>query len=432
MPIGPPSYLPEPKSACMPSPGPIARTTKSEFDALGSLSTRWFQGLFFGKIAQPPTFGSAPPPAASAAVALTAAMDRSRTRGRRRTTQEATDYRRGPSRRWTTWHMRLPALLIAAVLLLPATAAASPYLPPPGKTFGGLTGGYEASEYAGATHSHPSVFQFFGGWNQTTRYMFSGAREANARLMIHLSTLRGTTEQVTPRAIARGKGDTYLRKLNARIAAYGAVTYIRLMSEMDGHWNAYCAYTASGRPKGPAYSTAMFRQAWRRTVLVIRGGPIGELNARLRALHMPPVDTGGRDLARPPVAFLWVPQVEGAPDIRANSSRAYWPGARYVDWVGTDFYSRFPNWSGLERFYSTRAWARKPFAFAEWALWGGDDPSFVNRLFGWSRSHRRVRMLLYNQGQRTNGPFRLSRYPRARRALASELRAYRFAIPPEG
>jgi hypothetical protein len=328
--------------------------------------------------------------------------------------------------------MRLPALLIAAVLGTAPAAAADPYLPPPHKTFAGVTGGYEAQTYARATHSHPSVFQFFGGWNQTTRYMFAGAEQANARLMIHLSTLRGTTEQVTPRGIARGRGDAYLRKLNARIAAYGKPTYIRLMSEMDGHWNAYCAYAASGRAKGPAYSTKMFRQAWRRTVLIVRGGPIDVVNAKLRALHMPPVDTGGRDLAEAPVAFLWVPQVEGAPAIRGNSPRAYWPGARYVDWVGTDFYAKFPNWGGLERFYSTRAWARKPFAFAEWALWGRDDPSFVHRLFGWSRSHSRVRMLLYNQGQRADGPFRLTHYPRSRRALTAELRAPRFAIPPGG
>jgi hypothetical protein len=120
-----------------------------------------------------------------------------------------------------------------------------------------------------------------------------------------------------------------------------------------------------------------------------------------------------------------VPQVEGAPDIRANSPRAYWPGARYVDWVGTDFYSKFPNWSGLQRFY--RAFGRKPFVFGEWALWGADDPAFVHRLFAWSRSHRRVRMLVYNQGKLADGPFRLVHYPRSRRAIAAELRAPRFA-----
>jgi hypothetical protein len=176
----------------------------------------------------------------------------------------------------------------------------------------------------------------------------------------------------------------------------------------------------------------MFRQAWRRAVIVIRGGPVAAVNAKLRTLHMPPVDSGGRDLPQPRVAFLWVPQVAGAPDIRANSPRAYWPGGRYVDWVGTDFYSKFPNWAGLERFYRDRTWAHKPFAFAEWAIWGRDDPAFVHRLFAWSRAHRRVRMLLYNQGQRSDGPFRLGHYPRSRRALRAELRAPGFAIPPQG
>src|SRR4051794_35184868 len=52
MPIGPPSYLPEPKSAWTGSDAPIARTIAPEFEATGSLSTRWFQGLFFGKMRQ--------------------------------------------------------------------------------------------------------------------------------------------------------------------------------------------------------------------------------------------------------------------------------------------------------------------------------------------------------------------------------------------
>jgi hypothetical protein len=325
---------------------------------------------------------------------------------------------------------RIALLVVALALIAPAAATGSPFLPPAGKTFAGVTGGYEASAFERLTGSHPSVFQFFGGWNQTTSYMFEGAQTAHARLMIHLPTVRGTTQQITPKGIATGRGDTYLYKLNRRIADYGGVTYIRLMSEMDGNWNAYCAFTASGRSKGPAYSTKMFRQAWRRTVLIVRGGPLASLNAKLHRLHMPPIDTGGRDLPAPQVSFLWVPQVAGAPDTRANSPRAYWPGGAYVDWVGTDFYSKFPNWGGLERFYRGRPWAHKPFAFAEWAIWGADNPSYVHRLFAWSRSHRRVRMLLYNQGK-PGGVFRLDHYPRSRKALRSELRAHRFAMPPE-
>src|SRR3954470_8430457 len=323
--------------------------------------------------------------------------------------------------------VRTVTALVALMLLAAAPATATPYLPPNGKTFAGVVGGYDATSFARETGSHPSVFQFFGGWNQTTSYMFEGARDARARLMIHLSTVRGTSEQITPRGIARGAGDDYLLALGQRIADYGGVTYIRLMAEMDGYWNAYCAYTAGGRSKGPAYTTKQFRRAWKRTVLILRGGPVATLNARLHALHMPAARTAATELPRPKVAFLWVPQVAGAPDTRANAPRAYWPGRKYVDWVGTDFYSKFPNWSGLQRFYGDRTWRGTPFAFGEWAVWGRDDPAFAHRLFGWSRSHRRVRMLLYNQGKLADGPFRLVHYPRSRLALAAELARGRIA-----
>src|SRR4051795_5343087 len=116
-------------------------------------------------------------------------------------------------------------ILAALVLVCASPAAANPYLPPHGKTFAGVTGGYDATSFARETGSHPSVFQFFGGWNQTTSYMFEGARDARARLMIHLSTVRGTSEQTTPRGIARGAGDDYLLALGQRIADYGGVTY---------------------------------------------------------------------------------------------------------------------------------------------------------------------------------------------------------------
>jgi hypothetical protein len=59
--------------------------------------------------------------------------------------------------------------------------------------------------------------------------------------------------------------------------------------------------------------------------------------------------------------------------------------------------------------------------FGEWAMWGGDDPGFVSQLFGWARSHPRTRMLMYNQGMTSGGPFRLSRYPGSARALRAAL-----------
>ena len=101
-------------------------------------------------------------------------------------------------------------------------------------------------------------------------------------------------------------------------------------------------------------------------------------------------------------------------------------GGAYVDWVGTDFYSRFPNFHWLDDFY--RDFGDKPFVFGEWALWGADDPGFVSRLFGWIGSHPRVRMVVYNQGALTDGPFRLNRYPRSRAALRKALSHRRFSL----
>jgi hypothetical protein len=136
-------------------------------------------------------------------------------------------------------------------------------------------------------------------------------------------------------------------------------------------------------------------------------------------------------LPQPKVAFLWVPEVWGDPNVPGNSARAYWPGSRYVDWVGTDFYSKFPNYRGLDAFYNE--FRGKPFVFGEWALWGQDNPGFVRGLFGWIKAHNRVRMVMYNQGSHpSESPFELSRYPRAAAALREELRSPLFApLAPE-
>jgi hypothetical protein len=325
----------------------------------------------------------------------------------------------------------LPAIVCAVVLAMPQSSSAATLLPPAGKVFAGVGGGQNTAQYAAQTGAHPAVFQFFTGWGGDTGYVFRRTDASRARAMFHISTQAGSgREIISPLAIARGQGDGYLLRLNRAIAAHGKPVYIRLMAEMDGHWNVYCAYDASGRSRGPSHSTAAFRAAWRRTVLIVRGGDVATIDRRLHALHLPAVHTAAAGLPVTKVAFLWVPQVAGAPDTAANAPSAYWPGGRYVDWVGTDFYSRFPNWSGLESFY--RRFTGKPFVFGEWALWGADDPGFVSQFFGWVHSHKRVRMVMYNQGDRTAGPFRLRRYPRAAKAIRSALNSSTFpGLVPE-
>ena len=180
---------------------------------------------------------------------------------------------------------------------------------------------------------------------------------------------------------------------------------------MNAHWNPYAAFGPGGR-RDAAHSTHWFRQAWRRIALILRGS--SRINPRLRSLGLPPLRHPGRlGWARP--VLVWTPQVEGAPSVSGNAPADYWPGARYVDWVGTDFYSRFPNFAGLERFYDR--WRGKPFAFGEFGLWGADDAGFVTRFFRWVRAHPRTRLVVYFPGAERGGPFDLARFPAGRAAM---------------
>src|SRR3954451_13889428 len=329
--------------------------------------------------------------------------------------------------------MRRPLLATFALLLAVPAAHAAPFAPPPGNVYTGMSGSTSTSPFTQQVGKDVAVFGVFTKWDGANEHAFSAARQAGARLMLHVSTQDGygTREVISPLGIARGQGDRYLLSLNRRIAAEGAPVYVRLLAEMNQANNGYSAFDRSGRSRGRSHSTKAFRGAWRRSALILRGGPVAAIDARLRALGLPPVQgAGAPELPRPQVALLWVPQTEGSPAIAANAPRAYWPGGRYVDWVGTDFYSRFPNFDKLERFY--HAFSGKPFAFGEWALWGRDDPGFVRRLFGWIRSHPRVQMQLYNQGGRSTGPFRLTRYPRSAAAIRTALRPARNLARPQG
>jgi hypothetical protein len=324
--------------------------------------------------------------------------------------------------------------LIGAMAGLAARASAEPYTAPRGKVLVGVTGGRTVGGYVRAAGKRPAVFQFFVAWGDRFRYAYRRAGDARAGLMVHLSSYNGpgTVERITPRAIARGEGDRALLALRRDFAAYHRPVYLRLFSEMNNAANPYCAYGRSGRARGAGHSRAAFRQAWRRVYLVVKGGRVSTIDARLRALGMPRLRNPSRIrwLGRPQVALQWAPMTAGSPDIPANRPGGYWPGAAYVDWVGTDFYSRFPNFTSLDRFYASPRYRGKPFVFGEWAMWGRDDPTFMRRFFRWVAVRPRVRMLAYNQGNQPTSIFRLYRYPRAARVMRLALRSARYTGRP--
>jgi hypothetical protein len=330
-----------------------------------------------------------------------------------------------------------------AGLAVPAGAGAAAYAPPPGQVYAGVTGGLQRSDYTSftaLTGRHAAVWQVFLTWDQDrgeNPYLFlrtrlAMARELGARMALSLSTARQDgSERIAPAGIARGDGDPYLLGLNRELGAAGDVTYVRPYAEMNQGNNVWSAFSAAGGRRGGGHSTTAFVRAWKRTVLILRGGDVAAIDRQLASLHMPPVRTGAAALPASRTSFVWCPQVAGDPDVSGNSPRAYWPGNAWVDWIGTDFYSGFPNWSGLARFYRSFARTGKPFAFGEWGIWqSGDAPGFFRAFLRWVQAHPRVGMVLLNQGNEAGGSFRLQRYPRAAGVLRSGLRSPRFRAYP--
>jgi len=312
-------------------------------------------------------------------------------------------------------------------------ASAAVFGPAPGKVFWGGQGGYEGrhvADFARQAGKHPATYQFFVTWSGARPDLgfIAGRLAVAARLrtrpMFHIST-KGT--RLTPRAIARGGGDGFLVALNGLLAGYGGPVFVRPLSEMNNGANPYSAYDLAGHPRGRAHSTKAFRSAWRRLTLILRGGEVAEINRNLKRLGLPGVRTGRASLPRPQVAILWVPLSFGNPEIARNHPKHFWPGSRYVDWVGTTWYSPFPNGSAFDRFYRYPAWRRKPFVFAEFGVWGAESPRFISRFFSFVRSHRRVRMVVYFQSSLLKRAFRLSTHPRSRAVLRRRLRSSRFS-----
>lgn len=325
----------------------------------------------------------------------------------------------------------LGALLVAAAWLAPARAdAARAYTPPGNKIFAGVSDfGNKAGyfDFADAVGSRVAVMQAFEVWGGKLEEAKKRWKRTETRGMLSISTspCYECGGVISPRQIASGKGDAYLYRLNRFLADWNKPTYVRLFPEMNGHWNAYAAFNADGSSRGASHKTKHFKRAWRRIVLIVRGGPRKKLNRKLRKQRLPKMKgRPGKRLRRPKVAFQWVPQTHGSPRIHKNRPGAYWPGARFVDWVGADIYGKYPNFAGLDRFYRKRK--NFPFVIGEWSPWDTDNPKFVRSLHNWVESHRRVKLIVYYQGFGEGNPFLIQRYPRSARALAKRLKDKRY------
>jgi hypothetical protein len=337
----------------------------------------------------------------------------------------------------------------------PGTASASlpegkSYAPGKGKAYHGVSDTGEPSaffDFARQVGAHPATLQAFYHWDTplTSGAFYRWAR-TDTRGVLSLSTAAGDGgERITPKQIAKGVGDRYIINLGRTIAEAQQIVYIRLLAEMNGHWNPYCAFGADGARRRGGHSTAWFRRAWRRFALIVRGGSRAQINGKLVRQGMPrilnaasesdPVYNAGpegiplavpAELPQPKVALMWVPQSFGSPNIRGNQPSDYWPGGKYVDWVGFDIYSKFAGAFDDDQAF-IRRYDKWPVVIGEYGPWDNDfRGSFTGSLFNWARSHNRVKMLLYYRSVTTDNPYNVQFYPGAQRVLRRNLNKRRF------
>jgi hypothetical protein len=301
--------------------------------------------------------------------------------------------------------LRLGVLALVLVAALPAVAAqAAVSLGAYGNTarFDRLTGQKTESGLV------------FLGWDQ--------GRTWGSPYSFFLTTLRdrphialhteGRGRTLTPSAIALGKGDAHLIGLAQAIADSEKPVLVRPLAEMNNSKNPYCAFTPSGGRRGSAYSSRWYKRAFQRIYILMHGGTARSMRARLRALRLPGVAVDLPPNPYPNMTVVWNPLAVGVPNVPGNDFRNYYPGSKYVDAYGNNYY----NTSGVYAFHRTeglyRAYPRKPFMFPEWGM-TVDDPAYVRAFARFVRTHRRVRFVSFFNGP-AGGAYDLGTKPRSR------------------
>jgi hypothetical protein len=237
-------------------------------------------------------------------------------------------------------------------------------------------------------------------WGKTYSYFLDTLGE---RPHIALATRRAGGRVVTPRAIALGQGDAHLAGLSSAISDSQKRVLIRPLGEPNNSANPYCVCRG-----GSFNSTKWYRKAFQRVYVVMHGGTAAAMSSKLRALGMPGISTDLPANPYPQMTVVWNPLAVGVPDVRGNHYRDYFPGLRFLDAYGNDYYD-FGTYSFIRTTELYKAYPSKPFMFPEWGL-DRDDPAYVRAFAGFVRSHRRVKFIGFYNG-RSGGRLDLAKKP---------------------
>lgn len=179
-----------------------------------------------------------------------------------------------------------------------------------------------------ATGTHPALVELYSEFGAGFPRL-----QAYRVIRAHATPLLQWNPRHAPLAqIAGGAYDRYVRNFAAAVKSFGHPIVLSFAHEMNGTWYPW------GRPGA---TPAQFKSAWRRIHVIFARGHVTN------------------------VTWSWDPSHSGTP------ASQWWPGRRYVDWVGIDGYLR-PGQTFRYIFHRQltiiRSITRKPVFIAETAV----------------------------------------------------------------
>ena len=267
----------------------------------------------------------------------------------------------------------------AAIILLTATGCLTPLtaqqpltqVPAPahplvGVSEPGVPGNWWGiSKFTGASGIEPRIVVYFSQWNEPFSTSFADTAWGNdAYVLVQLEP-----KDVPLASIAAGGSDAYLRSYAHAVAAFRHPVILSFGHEMNGTWYSW----GDGHT-----SPATFVAAWRHIVRVFRAA--GAAN----------------------VTWLWtVNSIQGA----AAPLSQWWPGARWVSWVGISGYYYQASDTFGSVFGTTiadiRTFSGAPLLIAETAVGTtADRESQIDALFAGVRAERLAGVVWFDHAQR--------------------------------
>lgn len=247
--------------------------------------------------------------------------------------------------------------------------------------------------FAQAVGRSPNLVLYYSGWPERFKTKFANTAAAHgATTLVEMDPTRVSLDR-----IANGGYDPYLVSYARAVAKFGKRVVISFGHEMNGYWYSW-AYHQS--------SPASFVAAWRHIVTVFRQH--GATN----------------------VTWLW--QVNSASP-KTGPVHDWWPGAKYVDWVGVSGYYFTPGETFSYIFKpvvaSIREFTNDPVLIAETASAPGTGQTRrINDLFAGVRKEHYLGLVWFDHDSSGAGPSPYSGQDWRLEGHPGQIKAFRAAL----